>query len=123
MAEIKGLVHELPQANQVSDKLKKQDLIIEYADNPQYPEFLKFEAINDKCTLLDSLSVGDEVEVYFNYKGRPWTDKTGKKSYFNSLQIWKVNKLSAGSAASRPTATATKPADISSAAEDDDLPF
>ncbi len=120
MAEIKGLVHEIPSPNQVSEKLKKQELIIEYADNPQYPEFIKFEAINDKCDLIAPLRVGDEVEVHFNYRGRPWTDKTGKKSYFNSLQLWKVSVLSkvAGGAPK-----ASKPADISSAPEDDDLPF
>lgn len=121
--EIKGKVHEVSATMQVTDSLKKRELIVEYVENPQYPEYLKFEAIQDRCALIDSVKVGDDVEVFFNLRGRPWTDKTGKKTYFNSMQLWKVNVLSATS--SNATAPAYAPAaDISAGAEeDDDLPF
>ncbi|MEB0260451.1 MULTISPECIES: DUF3127 domain-containing protein [unclassified Mucilaginibacter] len=119
--EVKGKVYEVSATQQVTESLKKRELILEYVENPQYPEYLKFEAIQDRCNLLDNVKVGDDVEVFFNMKGRPWTDKTGKKTYFNSLQLWKVNALSAAGAASTPEYAA--PADISSAPDDDDLPF
>jgi hypothetical protein len=119
--DIKGKVHEVYPTTQVTDALKKRELIVEYVENPQYPEYLKFEAIQDRCNLLDSVKVGDDVEVFFNLRGRPWTDKTGKKSYFNSMQLWKINVLSGAAGASAPAYAA--PADISSAPEDDDLPF
>lgn len=93
--DIKGKVHEVSPTIQATESLKKRELIVEYADNPQYPEYIKFEAINDRCALMDNLKPGQDVEVFFNLRGRPWTDKTGKKSYFNSLQLWKVNVLSA----------------------------
>jgi len=115
---IKGKVHEVNPVQQVTDSLKKQELIIEYIENPQYPEYLKFEAVNDRCALIDPLKVGDDVEVFFNLRGRPWTDKAGKKSYFNSMQLWKVNVLSQSS-----DPTCAPPADINSKAEEDDLPF
>lgn len=118
MSDLKGKVHEIGITTAVTDSLNKRELIVEYADNPQYPEYIKFEMINDKCSLVDQLKVGDDVEVFFNLRGRPWTDKTGKKSYFNSLQLWRVNKLGgAGSPQYAP------PADISSKPDDDDLPF
>jgi len=119
--EIKGKVHEIFPTLQVTEALKKRELIVEYVENPQYPEYLKFEAIQDRCNLIDALKVGDDVEVFFNLRGRPWTDKTGKKSYFNSMQLWKVNVLSG--AGSSPAPEYVAPADISSAPEDDDLPF
>src|ERR1700712_4850540 len=104
--EIKGKVHEVSPTQQVTETLKKRELILEYIENPQYPEYIKFEAIQDRCVLLDSIQVGDNVEVSFNLKGRPWTDKTGKKTYFNSLQLWKVSSLggsvAGGAAASTP---------------------
>ncbi len=112
--EIKAKCHEVGATEQVSDKLKKRELIVEYIENPQYPEYLKFECINDKCALLDSIRSGDDLEVFFNLKGRPWTDKTGKKTYFNSLQLWKVSVL--GNVAPQVAST-------SSAADEDDLPF
>lgn len=91
--QLTGKVHEVTPTIQATEKLKKRELILEYAENPQYPEFIKFEAIQDRCNLLDNVRPGDDIEVYFNLAGRPWTDKTGKKTYFNSLKIWKINIL------------------------------
>ncbi len=91
--ELKGKVHEIGALQQVSETFKKRDLIIEYAENPTYPEYIRFEALQDKTGLFDSLKVGDNVEVSFNLRGRPWTDKTGKTSYFNSLVVWRINTL------------------------------
>ena len=88
--QIEGTVHEVSSTQQVTDKLTKRELILEYAENPQYPEYIKFEAIQDRCALLDNVKPGQTVTVHFNLKGRPWTDKAGKKTYFNSLQVWKV---------------------------------
>ena len=73
--DIKGKVHEVAPTVQVTDSLKKRELIVEYVENPQYPEYLKFEAIQDRCNLLDNVKAGDDVEVFFNLRGRPWTDK------------------------------------------------
>ncbi|MCJ8210521.1 DUF3127 domain-containing protein [Mucilaginibacter sp. RS28] len=118
--DIKGKVHEVSATQQVTDTLKKRELILEYIENPQYPEYIKFEAIQDRCNLLDNVKVGDNVEVSFNLKGRPWTDKTGKKTYFNSLQLWKINVQNGGAAS---TPEYAPPVDLSAAPDDDDLPF
>ncbi len=122
--DIKGKVHEVSATQQVTETLKKRELILEYIENPQYPEYLKFEAIQDRCNLLDNVQVGDNVEVAFNLKGRPWTDKAGKKTYFNSLQLWKVTNLGAGGGAVNTAAPEyAPPVDLSQGADDDDLPF
>lgn len=121
--EVKGKVYEVSPTVQVTESLKKRELILEYIENPQYPEYLKFEAIQDRCALLDNVKVGDDVEVFFNLKGRPWTDKTGKKSYFNSLQLWRVNALAAGAGNATTPEYAAPSSDISSSNDDDDLPF
>lgn len=122
--EIKGKVHEVAPAVNVSESFKKRELIIEYAENPQYPEFIKFEALQDKVSLFDTVKVGDQVEIFFNLRGRPWTDKTGKTSYFNTLVVWRINVLSGAQAASQATPELASAIDISAApGEDDDLPF
>lgn len=118
--EIKGKVHEIGALQEVSETFKKRDLIIEYAENPTYPEYVRFEALQDKCSLFDQLKVGDDVEVSFNLRGRPWTDKAGKTSYFNSLVVWRLNKLTSGST----PVSYSPPADLNnSPGEEDDLPF
>lgn len=105
--ELKGRVHEVGTTQQVSESFKKRDLVVVYSDNPQYPEYIKIEATQDKVTLFDNLKPGDDVEVQFNLRGRPWTNKEGVTTYFNSLVAWKVSK----------------PAAAQAAAGDDDLPF
>jgi len=75
---------------QVSPKFKKREFVVEYAENPQYPEYLKFELVQDNCSRLDHFSVGQELEIHFNLKGRKWTDPQGTVKYFNSLQAWRL---------------------------------
>jgi hypothetical protein len=121
--EIKGKVHEVGVTANVTDTFKKRDLVIEYAENPQYPEFVKFEAVQDKVNLFDNVKVGDQVEVSFNLRGRPWTDKTGKTTYFNTLSVWRITVLG-GAQAQNAAPEFASPVDISAApGEEDDLPF
>jgi hypothetical protein len=120
--EVKGKVHEISQVITVSEKFKKRELILEYAENPTYPEYVKFEAVQDKVNLFDNIKVGDNVELFFNLRGRPWTDKTGKTSYFNTLSVWRLTPLGAAEGASAAPEYAT-PVDISAAPDDADLPF
>ncbi|MFY0655042.1 MAG: DUF3127 domain-containing protein [Cyclobacteriaceae bacterium] len=99
---------------QVTDSFKKREFVVEYAENPQYPELVKFEFIQDKCSELDSINIGDYVSLEFNLKGRKWTDPQGVDKYFNTLQAWRISKAD-GNSESRATDTG---ADVSG-----NLPF
>lgn len=110
--EIQGKVLVVGNTVAVSEKFKKRDLVVEYAENPQYPEQIKFEAVQDKTALLDSVKVGDEINVHFNLRGRGWTDKTGKTQYSNTLSVWRLTP-----------ALATEGVDVAPGAGTDDLPF
>lgn len=91
---VEGLVHEVGETQQVTDTFKKRELILKIVDkNPQFEEYVKFEATNDLTTLFDKVRVGDLVSVDFNLRGRPWTNKDGVTSYFNSLVAWRVNPI------------------------------
>lgn len=118
--EIQGTVVEVGETTAVSDKFKKRELIIEYADNPQYPETIKFEAHQDKCDGLDELRAGDNVTVHFNLRGKAFVNKAGIKGYFNNLVVW---KFSVNQTAGNVVPDYAKPVDISSSPESDDLPF
>lgn len=118
---IKGKVHEIGATQQVSDSFKKRDLIIAYAENPQFVEYIRFEANQDKVDIFDNLTVGEEVEVSFNLRGRPWTNKEGVTTYFNSLIAWRINKL-ANSSGGSTAYSDIPPVDITGS-DDDDLPF
>jgi hypothetical protein len=90
--EIKGKLVEIFATQEVSEKFSKREFVVEYAENPSYPEYIKLEVVNDKVSILDNYKVGDSVDVAFNLRGRSWTDKTGKVSYFNTLVCWKISK-------------------------------
>lgn len=121
--EIKGKVVEVSDVMQVTDTFKKRELIVEYIENnPSYPEYLKFETLQDKCSLLDNVKPGDEVEVSFNLRGRPWTGKDGKKQYFNSLVLWKIN-TGGGSGQQEGVDQVPDYVQQDPDSQDDDLPF
>jgi hypothetical protein len=88
-----GTIKEIFDTVQVSDKFKKREFVIT-DNNAQYPQLIKFELAQDKCSLIDGNQKGNEVEVYFNLRGREWANKDGVVNYFNQLQCWKVVTLS-----------------------------
>ena len=122
---IDGKLIEKSDTQEVTNSFKKREFVVEYAENPQYPEFLKFELIQSNCQQLDAFNIGDEISISFNLKGRKWTDKSGTVKYFNSLQAWRLDKKSSQQGA--PTQDTPPPPsdewmkeDFSS---DEDLPF
>jgi len=107
----------------ISDSFQKREFVVEFSENPQYPEFLKFELIQNNCTQLDPFNIGDEISVSFNLKGRKWTDPQGNVKYFNSLQAWRLEK--AGNEPPQPSQEEPNTDWMTNSGEtsDDDLPF
>ena len=91
---IKGKLVEIFDTVQVTETFKKREFIIQDNKNPEYPEYIKIELIQDKVELLNPLNVGDEINVLINIKGRKWEDKEGNIKYFNSIQGWKIESES-----------------------------
>lgn len=116
--ELTGKLVEIFATQVISEKFSKREFVVEYAENPTYPEYIKLEVVNDKVSILDKYSVGDNVEVAFNLRGRSWTDKSGKVSYFNTLVAWKISK--ADGSVSQPK---MQEATFDSGNEDDGMPF
>ncbi len=119
---VEGKIVEKYDTQTIKESFKKREFVLEYAENPQYPEFVKFELIQSNCEQLDSLNVGDEVTVNFNLKGRKWTDPQGEDKYFNSLQAWRIDKKAGATSQDTPPPPSQEWAkeDFS---QDDDLPF
>ena len=57
---------------------------------PQLAPLLQLTIKQDRCELLDSFEVGQEVEIFFDLRGREWTNPQGQVKYFNTLQAWKL---------------------------------
>ena len=87
---IQGKLIEIFDTIQITETFKKREFIIQDNKNPEYPEYIKVEVIQDKVSLLDNINIGDEINVLINIKGRKWEDKEGNIKYFNSIQGWKI---------------------------------
>ena len=117
--EIKAkLIEKYETATFGASGFKKREFVVEYAENPTYPEFIKFELIQDKCEQLDQYQIGDIITIAFNLKGRKWTNPKGETVYFNTIQAW---RLSGGEQAPNPSGTPQAQEPESS--DDPDLPF
>lgn len=90
--EIEGTIEMVSDIIEISESFRKRELIVRYiSHNPDYPDSVKFECVQDKVELFDGLNPGDSVTVYFNIRGRRW-EKEGKLNFFTSLQPWKIEK-------------------------------
>lgn len=82
----KGVLHVKYEPEQKSEKFTSRDFILKIEGNkPEYPEYIKFQMIQDRCELIDNIDEGTEIEVSFDLKGKAWNDK-----WFTNLQAWKV---------------------------------
>jgi len=113
---IKGKLVEKFETVQITETFKKREFIIQENKNPEYPEYIKVELIQDKVSLLDSLNIGDEINVLINIKGRNWEDKDGNMKYFNSIQGWKIES-------ENQNTTQEIPSENINQENEEDLPF
>ena len=91
--EIIGKFKEIFAEQIVSEKFKKRDFILTTESSTPYPQHISFQVTQDKCNLLNSYSIGDEVKVHFNLRGREWNSPNGIK-YFNTLEAWRIEGVS-----------------------------
>lgn len=89
--EITGKIKFIGSTQQVSDKFSKREVVV--STEEQYPQHISVEFNQDKCSILDKYSVGDDVTVGINLRGREYTNpNTGELKYFNSIQGWNIKK-------------------------------
>lgn len=130
--ELQGTVKKITDVQTFASGFQKRELIL--MTQEQYPQPISIEFLQDKINLLDNVSVGEDVKIGINIRGREWTSPQGEVKYFNSITGWRIEKVSgsnfneptqAAPAASQngSTASATSNENPFAEDEDDDLPF
>ena len=116
-----GVLKVKGKEQKVSDRFKKREFVL--TDNsPSYPQTISFQLTQDRCSLIENINVGDEITVHFQLKGREWKNPQGEIKFFNSLDVFKVERASTNSSSS----TISEPSfnnETLVATPDDDLPF
>jgi len=124
--EIQGKITVLKDTQVFGNKgFRKREIVINTQE--QYPQPILVEFVQDKCDLLNAFQVGQDVKISINLRGREWTSPQGEVRYFNSIQGWRIEALTADSPSSgmppMPPAEAFTPADDILEEDSDDLPF
>ena len=104
---IKGAIKLINPIKVISDKFSVREFVVTTPDE-KYPQDILFQTVNDKMDVLESLGVGQQVEVSYNVRGREFNGR-----YYNTLDAWKVEVTG-----SKPSQASTQPIEL-----DDDLPF
>ena len=122
--DVTGRIKKIDETKEYgSNGFKKREIVITTDD--QYPQHILIEFVQDKCELLDSYQIGQDVKIAFNLRGREWVNPEGVAKYFNSLNGWRIE-----AAQSSTPPPMTPPADMeqvdpntADSNEADDLPF
>ncbi len=108
---------------------RTREFVIETMET--YPQFVKFQSVQDKCDLLNQFQEGEIIKVSFDLRGRQWQDK-----YFTNLNAWRIEKSSnspspsaapsgnaSGSFDNTPSSFPTSTSSGLTSGEAEDLPF
>lgn len=95
--EINGRIKAIFETQKISDRFSKREFVLTIDENSPYPQYITFQLVQDKCSLLDNFSIGEEIKVFFNLKGREWKNPEGQIKYFNTIEAWKIEKLNSSS--------------------------
>ena len=126
--ETQGTIHSIGETKEYGQNgFTKREFVILLTgedENPRYPNYVALELTKDKCALMDSFSMGDEIKVTFNLSGRLWAGNGQGEKCFTSLQCWRIEALGANmteQAYSQPAVQSTASGTLDS--DFGDIPF
>lgn len=89
--QITGRIKMIGQTQEVSQSFRKRELVV--TTDEQYAQHILIEFHQDKCEVLNSYQVGQQVTVDLNLRGREWVNPQGETKYFNTIQGWRINAV------------------------------
>ena len=90
--EVEGKLHRIFPTEQKSASFSAREFVLEIPDG-NYPQLVKFQAVQERCGLLDSFREVDRVKVSFDLRGREWNGK-----YMTNLNAWRIDSAGEGEA-------------------------
>ncbi len=110
-----------------TESFRTREFVVEKSEeinNRTIVNYVKFQCVQDKTSMVDSVNIGDNVKVLFNIKGSKW-EKDGKTNYITNLDAWKIEQLLKVAQVSQIDNEYMEPLDTfsSTASDGDDLPF
>jgi hypothetical protein len=128
--EVIGTLKVKFETQKVNDRFQKREFVITTEGSTPYPQHVSFQVTQDKCSMLDQFSEGEEIKIQFNLRGREWNGPQGVK-YFNTLEAWRIERMQGGTNTAQPqrnaqpaqTESHSAPVFTANPTDNDDLPF
>ncbi len=84
--EIEGKLLKKYETESKTATFQAREFVLEIQDG-NYPQFIKFQMTQDRCSMLDAYEEGESIKVQFDLRGREWQGK-----YFTNLNAWRLEK-------------------------------
>lgn len=84
--ELEGKLHKKYETVSKTASFQAREFVVEIM-NGNYPNFIKFQLTQDRCSLIDNMEEGENIKVHFDLRGREWNGK-----YFTNLNAWRVEQ-------------------------------
>lgn len=113
---------------QRSETFRTREFVVEKTEDINgrtVVNYVKFQCVQDRTTIIDRVNTGDDIKVYFNIKGSKW-ERDGKTNYITNLDAWRIEQILPHTGKSQAGNDYLEPLDtFSSTTNDavDDLPF
>lgn len=102
--EMTGTLYEIFPSVQRTSTFKIREFVVERVKEigaRSMVDYVKFQTTQDRTDLLDKFNKGDQVKVHFNIRGSK-VDKGGNVSYFNNLDVWRMEHALKADQAGQP---------------------
>ncbi|MBI1781611.1 MAG: DUF3127 domain-containing protein [Sphingobacteriales bacterium] len=124
--EITGKLAAKYDTVQRTETFRTREFVIEKTEDiggRMITNYVKFQSVQDRTSIIDRFNIGDELKVSFNIKGTRW-EKNGNVNYITNLDAWRVELLNNNVSQSAPANESFSSGPIDKAPDFvDDLPF
>jgi hypothetical protein len=121
---VRGVVHLIEETKTFGQKGFRKRLVVLEQSKGTFTNYIPVEFVKDGCDEVDSLGVGDEIEVTYRLSGRRWQrDEASEAKYFLSAEALSFRRLSGGDSQEADRVSSVDPNDALAEAADDDVPF
>lgn len=114
--DLVGKVKLIQEAQTFASGFTKREVVVTVEDG-KYPQDINLEFLQDKVGLLDAVSAGQEIKVFFDIRGREYNGK-----YFNNLVGWKIETSETTAAPPRSGVSYGRALPVEDDSEEDELP-
>ncbi len=126
---VRGTIHLIEETKTYGQKGFRKRLVVLEQPGERFTNFIPVEFTQDRCDSVDTLSVGDQIEVTYRLNGRRWQkDSSSEVKFFVNVEAQHFQKIdpsapNAGQSADPSAARDANAALAEASFDDDEVPF